>query len=134
MSKHTNHNNQANQLNSNKGTLGFNKACIATMKNHGKQLNPNNTSLTPRQQFVQLYGSPRILATENTALQELLLLTRIQEDFPTTDPYILGFYVTRVLLIRELFPSLYIESKNFFKAIVQNKKSTSKWQEIKFKR
>ncbi|MCL4102992.1 alpha-amylase [Fibrobacter sp. HC4] len=43
MSKQTNLNNHANQLNANKGTSGFNKAYTAAMNNHANQLNPNNS-------------------------------------------------------------------------------------------
>lgn len=43
MSKQSNLNNHANQLNANKGTSGFNKAYTAAMNNHANQLNPNNS-------------------------------------------------------------------------------------------
>lgn len=42
MSKQTNLNNHANQLNANKGTSGFNKAYTAAVNNRANQLNPNN--------------------------------------------------------------------------------------------
>lgn len=42
MSKQSDLNNHANQLNANKGTSGFNKAYTAAMNNHANQLNPNN--------------------------------------------------------------------------------------------
>ncbi len=42
MSKQSNLNNHANQLNANKGTSGFNIAYLAAMKNHGNQLNPTS--------------------------------------------------------------------------------------------
>lgn len=43
MSKQTNLNNHANQLNTNEGTSGFNKAYTAAMNNRANQLNPNNS-------------------------------------------------------------------------------------------
>lgn len=43
MSKQTDLNNHANQLNANKGTSGFNKAYTAAMNNRANQLNPNNS-------------------------------------------------------------------------------------------
>lgn len=48
MSKQSNHNNHANQLNSNKGTSGFNKTYLATMRNHGEQLNPTSPKFQGR--------------------------------------------------------------------------------------
>lgn len=42
MSKQSNLNNHANQLNSNKGTSGFNKQYQAVLNNRSNQLNPNN--------------------------------------------------------------------------------------------
>ena len=40
--KHSNLNNHSNQLNSNKGTSGFNKQYLAVHENRSIQLNPNN--------------------------------------------------------------------------------------------
>ena len=40
--------NHANQLNSNKGTSGFNEAYKTRMDNHANQLNPNNPLYQPK--------------------------------------------------------------------------------------
>lgn len=84
------------------------------------------TSSSPRQQFVQFYGSPKILATEDAALQELLLLTRLVEKFNIVDEYILGFCVIRVRLIRELFPSLRNEACDLLKVLAHCAPNESK--------
>lgn len=42
MSKQSNLNNHANQLNANKGTSGFNKQYQAVLNNRSNQLNSNN--------------------------------------------------------------------------------------------